>query len=143
MSFKSFKEKAIKFKNTTVTKVGKFKRNTVSKAANKLAGSSLVLKTEEDLAKIIAKSKNTTFTSEKTLETKEFTKHSIVIFVKKKSEFYKDALVQVPVLATKAFASNISLKMCDLPLTKLKKYKVKTTPSLALFTNEKLEKLIV
>jgi len=132
MGFKEWKEKAVKFKNESI-----------DKAAKKLAESSLVIKTKEDLDKLIAKSKNTTFTSEETLETKEFVKHSIVIFVKKDSEFYKDALIQVPVLATKAFASNIGLKMCDLDLKDLKKYKITETPALALFTDEKLEKAVL
>jgi len=132
MGFAEWKAKAVKLKNDTVEKMAK-----------KLSESSLVLKTKEDLDKIIAKSKTTTFTDEKTLETKEFIKHSIVIFVKKNSEFYKDALIQVPVLATKAFASNINLKMCDLDLKDLKSYKIKETPALVLFTNEKVEKTIL
>ena len=131
MNFKTLKEKVIKFKD-----------NTVSSAAKKLAESGLVIKTKEDLDKIIEKSKNTSFTSKETWVTKNFTKHSIVIFVAKESEFYKDALVQVPVLATKAFASNLPLKMCDLALDDLKDYKITETPVLALFTNEKLVKLV-
>ena len=128
---KSLKDKAIDLKNKAV-----------DSAAKKFAESSLVLKNKEDLDKIITKSKTTTFTDEKTLETKTFIKHSIVIFIEKDSEFYKDALIQVPVLATKAFASNINLKMCNLDLKDLKKYKIKETPVLALFTDEKLVKLI-
>ena len=48
----------------------------------------MVIKVKEDLEKHIAKSKNTKFTSKDTGETKEYTKHSIVIFVEKKSDFY-------------------------------------------------------
>jgi hypothetical protein len=132
MDFKALKEKAIKFKNDTITSWAK-----------KLSESSMVIKTKEDLEKIISKSKNTEFTPQETWVTKIFEKHSIVIFVKKESDFYKDALIQLPVLATKAFTSSISLKMCDIELSKLWKYKIVKTPTLALFTNEKLFKLIV
>ncbi len=132
MGFAEWKAKAVKLKNDTVEKMAK-----------KLSESSMVLKTKEDLDKIIASSKTTTFTDEKTLETKEFIKHSIVIFIKKDSDFYKDALIQLPVLSAKAFASNINLKMCDLDLKDLKSYKIKETPALVLFKDEKLEKIIL
>lgn len=132
MDFKALKEKAIKFKNDTITS-----------GAKKLAESSMVIKTKEDLDKVIAKSKNTKFTSKETWETKIFTKYSIVIFVEKKSDFYKDALIQVPVLVTKAWTSSISLKMCDLDLKDLWDYKINETPTLALFTDEKLSKVVI
>ena len=131
MDFKALKQKVIKFKD-----------DTVSSAAKKLAESGLVIKTKEDLDKLIEKSKNTSFTNKETWKTKKYKKHSIIIFVKKDSEFYKRALVQFPVLSTKAFASNIPLKMCDLALDDLKDYKITETPVLALFTNEKLVKLV-
>jgi len=95
-----FKDKLTSWKN----KVVDLKNKAVSSAAKKLSESNLVLKTKEDLNKVIAKSKTTSFTSEETLETKEFIKYSVVIFVKKDSEFYKDALIQIPVLSAKAFA---------------------------------------
>jgi len=132
MDFKDLKEKVLKFKDETITS-----------GAKKLAESSMVIKSKEDLDKLISKSKNTKFTSKETWETKVFIKHSIVIFVEKKSDFYKDALVQVPVLATKAWTSSISLKMCDLDLKDLSDYKITETPTLALFTDEKLSKVVI
>jgi hypothetical protein len=51
-------------------------------------------------------------------------------------------LLLIPVLQTKAFASNVKFKLCDLDLKDLKKYKVKEIPSLALYTNMKLEKIV-
>ena len=66
-----------------------------------------------------------------------------ITLVEKKSDFYKDALIQVPVLATKAWTSSISLKMCDLDLKELSKYKITDLPCLVLFTNEKLKKIVV
>lgn len=133
MDFKSFKDKAIKFKNETI-----------DSAAKKLSESSLVIKTKEDLDKHIAKSKNTSFKSNETGETKTFTKHSIVIFVKKDSEFYKDALIQVPVLATKAWSKSTSLKMSDIDeKIVLEAYWIVETPCLVLFTDTKVSKLVV
>lgn len=132
MDFKSFKEKVIKFKD-----------DTISSWAKKLAESNMVIKTVDDLNDIISKSKNTSFTNKETWETKNFTKHSVVIFSWKDSEFYKDALVGLPVLVTKAWSGWVALKMCDLELKDLKKYKITEIPTLALFTNEKLEKIII
>ena len=132
MDFKSLKEKAIKFKN-----------DTIASSAKKLSESNLVIKKIEDLGRHIAKSKNTSLVNEKTKESKIFTKHSIVIFVEKNSDFYKDALIQIPVLVTKAWTWGIALKMSDIKIEDLKKYNIFETPSLALFTNEKLVKIII
>lgn len=142
MDFKAFKEKAIKFKNTTVKTATKLKNSTITSAAKKLAESGLVIKTKKDLDIFIDKSKNTRFTNKETWVTSKYTKHTIVIFVEKESEFYKDALVQVPVLAAKAWSSSVSLKMSDLDLKDLKEYNIVETPALALFTNKKLSKLV-
>jgi len=131
MDFKSLKEKAIKFKN-----------DAISKSAKKLSESGLVIKKIEDLDKHISKSKNTSFTSKETGETKNYTKYSIVIFAESGSKFYEDALVAVPVLVTKAWTGWIALKMSDIGLKELKKYKITETPSLALFSNEKLDRVI-
>jgi len=55
MDFKDLKEKVLKFKDETITS-----------GAKKLAESSMVIKSKEDLDKLIAKSKNTKFTSKET-----------------------------------------------------------------------------
>ncbi len=131
VKFQKWKERAIKLKNKTI-----------SFGAEKLAKSSMVIKTKEDLEKIISKSKTTTFTDKETWEQKESIHHSIVIFVKKDSDFYKSALIHIPVLATKAFASNINLKMCNIDIKDLQDYKITENPSLTLFTDEKFIKTI-
>lgn len=132
MDFKSIKQKAIKFKN-----------DAISSGAKKLAESSMVIKTKEDLEKIIYKSKNTSFTNKDTGETKEFNKHSIVIFAWKNTDFYKNSLISFPVLMTKSWSQGVAFKMSDLDLKELKKYKISEFPSLVLFSNEKLNKIIV
>ena len=131
MDFWSLKEKALKFKN-----------NMIEKGAKKLAESSMVIKNVKDLEKFIEKSKTKTFTSQETWETKTFLKKVIVIFTEKNSEFFKKALVQLPVLVTKAFSQNIPLKMCDLSLEELKKYKIEKLPSLVIFETEEIVKII-
>ena len=149
MDFKAFKEKAIKFKNSTVKTAYKLKDKTIElkdnaivSRASDMAKSSLVINTKEDLNSFIAKSKNTTFTYKETGVTKEIKKHFVVIFVKKKTDFYKDAMFQISILKTKAWSSSIPFKICDLFLKDLKEYKIKKTPTLALFTNEKLVKIV-
>jgi len=149
MDFKNFKEKVLKLKDDTVKFSKKVKDNTVKftnktidNSAKKLSESSYVIKTKEDLDEIISKSKNTSFTNKDTLETKEFTKHSIIIFSWKDTDFYKDALISLPVLVTKAWSGWVALKMCNLDLKYLSEYKITEIPSLVLFTNEKLEKIV-
>ncbi len=131
MDFNTLKQKAIKFKN-----------DTIESWAKKLSQSSIVIKTLEDLDKHISKSKNTIFKDEKTWETKTFTKYSIVIFAEKDSNFYKDALIQLPILITKTWSSWIALKISNIALKELKKYKISINPSLVLFSNEKLLKIV-
>ncbi len=131
MDFKALKEKAIKIKN-----------DAVATWAKKLSESNLVIKKIEDLEAHIDKSKSSTFKDKQTWEEKTFTKHSIIIFTEKNSEFYKDALIQMPVLMAKAWSWWIALKMSDIDLKDLKKYSISKTPSLTLFTNQKLVKTI-
>jgi len=131
MDFAEFKKKALKFKD-----------DVIDKSAKKLAESSLVINTKDDLEKFIEKSKTTSFTSQETGETKEFTKKVIVIFAEKDSDFFEAALVKLPVLVTKAFSQNIPLKMCDIDLKDLSEYKIPSFPSLVVFQTEKVVKIV-
>ncbi len=131
MDFGELKKKALKFKD-----------DMIDKGAKKLAESGLVINTKDDLEKFIEKSKTTSFTSQETWETKEFTKKVIVIFGEKDSDFFEGALVKLPVLVTKAFSQNIPLKMCDIDLKDLKDYKINSLPSLVIFQTEKLSKIV-
>jgi len=131
MNFWDFKKKALKFKDSII-----------EKWAKKLANSSLVINKMEDLEKFIEKSKIKTFTSKETGETKIFIKKVIVIFWEKDSNFFKKALIQLPVLVTKAFSKNIPLKMCDIELKDIKNYWIKSLPSLVVFETEKVIKII-
>jgi len=129
----SFKDRMLKLKEKAL----EIKDDLVEKWAESIAKSSLVLKEKEDLDKIIEKTTPKEFTSKETGEKKVFKKYAVVIFVKKDTDFYKEALIEIPVLATKAWSQNIPLKITELS------YKgVKNFPSLVVFENKKIYKTL-
>jgi len=132
MDFKSLKEKIINFKD-----------NTIDKMANSLAESNFVIRNKEELSDAIEKSKNTIFVDKKTRKRKTNIKHTIIIFTWKDSDFYKDFLLSFSVMATKAWTQWITLKLSDMDKEDLQEYDIKEFPSLVLFTNRKLKKVIV
>ncbi len=129
----SFKEKMLKLKEKAIL----FKNDVVEKSATSLANSSLVIKQKDDLKKFIDSTIPKEFISKETWEKKIFKRYAIVIFVKKDTTFYKDFLIQIPVLATKAWTQNITMKITDLDYTKVKEF-----PSLVVFENKKVYKII-
>jgi hypothetical protein len=131
MDFWDFKKKALKFKD-----------DIVEKWAKKLISSSLVINKIDDLEEFIKKSETNKFTSKETGETKEFIKKVIVIFSEKESDFFKNILVWLPILVTKAFSQNIPLKMCDIDIKDLSEYKIKNQPCLVVFETKKVIKII-
>ena len=131
MGFKDFTKKIVEFKNKTI-----------AKASSSLANSSIVIKDLKELKEAINKSQNTKFTSKETWETKTFTKHSIIIFTWKDVEVYKDFLFSIHFLRTKAWSKNTHFRLCNLEKKDLVKYEIKEFPSLALFTNKRLKKVI-
>ena len=116
----------------------KFKDDMIESGTKRLVKSWNVINEIEDLEEFIKKSKTKTFTSKETWATKEFIKKVIVIFADKNSDFMKKSLLSLPVLIIKAFSQNIPLKMCDIKLEDLKKYKVKTLPTLVVFETEEI-----
>ena len=131
MDFAELKKKALQLKD-----------DMIEKGAKKLAESSLVLNTEDELNAFIDKSTTKTVEIKDTGETKEFVKKVIVIFADNESDFFEKSLIQLPVLMTKAFSQNLPIKMCDLPLEKLEDYGIKTLPSLVVFETQKVIKII-
>jgi len=129
----SFKDKMLKLKQKAL----EIKDDLVEKWAEKLANSSLVIKDKQDLDKLIEATIPKEFVSKETWEKKIFKKYAIVIFVKKDTDFYKEALLEIPVLATKAWSQNIPLRITDLD------YKwVKDFPSLVVFEDKKIYKIL-
>lgn len=131
MNLKELKQKAIDAKNKAI-----------SYSAEKLAESSLVIQLENELTTLIEKSKTTTFTNKETWVVKENKHYSIVIFAEKDSDFFKDALYALPVLTTKAFSQNISLKMAysNIEWVDMQKYNIVSFPTLVVFHQEEIYK---
>lgn len=133
MDFSKIKSKIIETKNKAVDKSAEF-----------LWNSSFTIKTLESLKETIKKSKKTTFTNKETWETKEFNKKIIIVFWDENSDFFKESLLSFPVLATKAFSQNITLKLAKTSIEwlKLEDYNIIETPSLVVFQDEKIIKVI-
>ncbi len=136
MDFKRFKKNVwfftdkLKEKTTEVT----------DWLAKKFSESAFVLKTPEELDTFIKKSKN--FTSKETWKT--FEKRVLVIFWDSKTDFYKDMLKFFPILFTKSWVANDSIKLVDINsewFTK-EKYKFDFVPWLIVYQNEKFFKEI-
>jgi len=63
-----------------------------------------------------------------------------VIFADIRSDFFKQMLYKLPVLSTKAFSQNISLRLADISMKKLdkKSYQLGSKESLIVFENKKI-----
>lgn len=136
MDFSKFKEKLSSFKDTTV----KFYNKTLDDTAKKLANSSFTIKTLFDLEDFISKSKY--YFNE--ASGKEEWKKIICIFASKDSKFFKDFLYELPLVYTKAWARNIQIKLVESSIEwlDLSRYSIKEIPSLVLFENEKVSKVV-
>lgn len=128
----------------TKTKANEMTNKAIDYSSQKLMESKLTLETKEALEEYQADSKNKEFTSKETGETKTFTRRSILIIGEEKSNFFKDALYILPVIATKAFTQNVSVKLAksDIKDFDYESIQVKEFPSLVLFENEKVAKVI-
>jgi hypothetical protein len=116
----------------------------VTFSSNKLASSGLTLKKAEDIQKIIDSSVNKEFTSKETGISKTFIKKSIIIFADEKSDFFKEVLYILPVLATKSFSQNIPFKIASSNIKDFdyKGHELKEFPSLVLYENKKIKKTL-
>ncbi len=133
MDFAKLKNKLIETKNKAV-----------ESSAKALWNSMFTIKSIEELNNTISKSKQTTFTNKETWETKTYIKNSFVLFWDENSDFFKESLITFPVLATKAFSQNITLKLAktNIENLKLEDYNIKEIPSLVVFENEKVKTVI-
>jgi hypothetical protein len=142
MDFKTIKEKALKLKQKATEQTHK----AINYGAQKLSNSSFTIETKEELTLIIQKSKPTTYKSKETWVEKTFKHQSIVIFADVWSEFFKEALYVLPVIITKAFTQNISVKLAKSKIewVDLSQYNIKldSLPCLVVFENEKVIKNI-
>jgi len=142
MDFKAIKEKALKLKK----KASEQTLKAINYSAEKLTNSKFTIETKEALGAIIKKSEDTKFKNKETWVEKTYKHRSLVIFAEEWSEFFKEALYALPILATKAFSQNISIKLAKSKIkwVKLSDYKVKPSalPCLVVFENKKVIKTI-
>lgn len=133
-----------KFLETAKNKTKEYSNKAVDFSSKKLSESKLTLKTAEELQKLIDSSQNTKFTNKETGVEKTFVKHSIVILWDEKSDFFKQALYILPVLATKGFTKNTSVKITGNNIKDFdyKTIQVEEFPSLVLFENKEVKKVI-
>jgi len=136
MDFSKLKEKFSSIKSNTL----RLYNETVDKTAKKLIESNFTIKTLFELQDFIWKSKN--YFSESS--NKEETKMIICIFASKESDFFKNFLYELPVIYTKAWSRNIRIKLVESSLEwlDLSKYQIVSIPSLVLFENEKVVKVV-
>ena len=134
MDFKNFKKNIWYF----TKKLQDTSTEITDNLAKKFSHSSFVLKNEDELKEFIKKSKNT-ISSE---TWKIFKKRVLVIFWEEKSNFYKEMLKFFPILFTKSWVTNTSIRLIDKKNIDLKKYNVSFLPSLIVFENEEFLKEI-
>ena len=140
MNLQELKQKALQVKDKTVA-MGK---NAVEYSTHKLADSKLTLKTLEELEAFVQKSAPTKAKNPTTGEEKTYSHRVIIIFADTKSTFFSSLLYIFPVLSTKAFSQNISLKLADIHMKGLSDsiYAVSQWASLQVFENTKLIKTL-
>ncbi len=150
MDFSKFKKGTLKLKDKLVKQINKWAKfssekfeEAVSYSANKLKEKSI--KGKRELTNFIKESKETSFTNRETWETKHFKHKVVVIFWDEKSDFFRDFLLKLPLLNTKAFASGTKFRLAvsNIRWVDLKKdYKISELPSMLVFQDEKVYKLI-
>jgi len=140
MDFKSIKEKALELKKQASEKID----DAIDYSAKKLSESGLTISKKDEVDKLILKSKTTSFKNKETGEEKIYKHRSIIVFWEEKSDFFKDALIHFPVLATKAFSQNITIKLSKEKIEgfNISDLWVKEFPAIVVFEEEKVLKVI-
>lgn len=140
MDFKILKEKALKLKEKAIN----MKDKALDYGAWKLASSGFTIDSKEELDKFIDKSGETIFKNKTTWVEKIYSHKVIIIFWDEKTDFFKNALYQLPVIITKSFSQNTLLKLAktDIKDIDLSIYGIKEMPSIVVFENKKIYKVI-
>lgn len=140
MDLSKLKQKALELKNKAV----ELKNKTIDEAAKKVSESSVVLKNNEELYEFILKSQNTTFTNQN-WESKIYTKRCAVIIWDSSLNFFKELLFSLPILLAKWFSQNLPIKVVDIKneSINLTAYNISEFPSLIIFENKEVYKIIV
>jgi len=129
---------------TAKDKTKQYSDKAIDFSSTKLAESKLTIKTQKEIQLLIESSKNKKFKNKETGIEKTFVKHSIIIIWDEKSDFFKEALYILPVLATKGFTKNISVNIAGNTIKDFdyKSILVEEFPSLVLFENTEVKKVI-
>lgn len=140
MDFKTLKQKAFELKDKAI----EFTEKTIETSAQKLWESSVVLKNDIELQDFVLKSENKDYITKEWVS-KINIKRVLVVFWDWKKDFFKSMLLYLPVLLTKSFSQNLSLKLVDINNEDidLKKYDLKEFPSLIVFENKEIYKVIL
>ena len=138
MDFTKIKRKALELKE----RASEHTQKAIDYSAKKLTDSKYTIDKKEELDVIIKKSATTTFKNKETWVEKQNKHQSVVIFADEWSDFFKEALYMLPVIITKAFTQNISVKLAKSKIewVKLSDYnvKAKTLPCLVIFEEKKV-----
>jgi len=139
MDFSKLKQKAFELKNKAV----EMRDKAVEFSAEKISQSWLVLKEQSDLESLISKSENKIITS-KEWDEKTFVKRSILVLWNGEKDFFKDFLISIPVLVTKSFSQNLSIKILDInnKNVNITEYNIDDFPALVVFENKEVYKII-
>lgn len=134
MDFSKIKEKALQAKKALAEKADK----AVSFSRDKIISSALI-KDNTVLDEFIAKTSNYTSSTWNIVE-----KVWVLLVVDITSDFYKKLLYVFPTLYTKGWSKNIEVKMLtsDANDVDRKKYNIDAIPSLVLFKDKKVSKLV-
>jgi len=140
MDFLDLKNKASRF----TTKAKQATKTAVEFSAGKLAESWITLGSVKELDEFIEKSSTTVWKDAISGEEKKFKHSVIVIFADTQGEFFTQMLYKLPVLATKAFSQNVSLKLADISMKWLDaiKYGTKDGEALVLIENKNVVKIV-
>jgi len=140
MDFGQLKKKALKLKENALKKA----EEAVSYGAEKLGDSGFTLKEITQFTDFVALSKNKNWKNPETGEEKTFVKQAVAVFVEDDTDFQKKMLAYLPVLWVKSFAQNIPLKLVDSKMNglDLASYRVQEIPSLVIFENASVKKVI-
>ena len=129
----SFKDKLIWFKNKVI-----------DFSARKLSDSSATIKDKKTLDETIAISKITTVKDKKTKKEKTFKRYVVIFFWDESTDFFKELVVDYPIIAARAIAKNVVFKLAHSKIkwVTLSTYKIKQIPSLVVFEDEKVKEVM-
>ena len=134
MDFKNFKKNIWYFTD----KLKETTQEVSENLAKKFSQSSFVLKDSKELEDFIKKSRD--FINKESW--KIFKKRVLVIVWEPKTNFYKEMLKYFPILFTKSWVANNSIRLIDKKNIDLKKYNIDFLPTLIVFESEEFLKNI-